>query len=77
MPGNARSPDPRRRNGPDQDLGQRQPPQTDTSSVADVPGEDEKDDIAAQLRRRREASWRLPPMPCGHRDPLDCKRAAS
>lgn len=22
--------------------------------------------------RRRQASYRLPPMECGHRDPLDC-----
>jgi hypothetical protein len=34
------------------------------------------DDIAAQLRRRRAASWRLPPMPCGHHDPLDCRAAS-
>jgi len=34
------------------------------------------DDIAAQLRRRREASWRLPPLESGFRDPLD-QRAAS
>ena len=34
------------------------------------------DDIAAQLRRRREASWRLPPLESGYRDPLD-QRAAS
>jgi hypothetical protein len=24
------------------------------------------------LRRRRRASWRMAPMACGHRDPLDC-----
>ncbi|MGC4964636.1 hypothetical protein ACLQ2H_01285 [Streptomyces globisporus] len=28
--------------------------------------------IVAQLRRRREAADRLPPLECGHRDPLDC-----
>ncbi|WP_237502653.1 hypothetical protein [Streptomyces sp. SID8374] len=27
---------------------------------------------AEQLRRRREASYRLPPLDCGHRDPEDC-----
>jgi hypothetical protein len=27
--------------------------------------------IARQLRRRREASWRLPPLHDGVRDPLD------
>jgi len=25
-------------------------------------------------RRRIAASWRLPPLDCGHRDPLDCPR---
>ena len=29
------------------------------------------EDIAAQLRRRREASYRLPPLADGRRDPLD------
>lgn len=28
--------------------------------------------IVAQLRLRREAADRLPPLECGHRDPLDC-----
>jgi hypothetical protein len=28
--------------------------------------------IVAQIRRRREASARCKPLPCGHRDPLDC-----
>jgi hypothetical protein len=27
--------------------------------------------VPAQLRRRRIASWRLPPLPSGQRDPLD------
>jgi hypothetical protein len=26
---------------------------------------------AFSLRRRRSAAWRLPPLPSGHRDPLD------
>jgi hypothetical protein len=26
---------------------------------------------AADVRRRRAASWRLPPLASGHRDPLD------
>ncbi|TDV40107.1 hypothetical protein [Actinophytocola oryzae] len=29
-------------------------------------------EIADQLRARRAASYRLPPLACGHRDPLDC-----
>jgi hypothetical protein len=29
------------------------------------------DEVAAQIRRRREASYRLPPLPDGRRDPLD------
>jgi hypothetical protein len=29
-------------------------------------------DLAADLRRRRAASYRMPLLPCGHRDPLDC-----
>jgi hypothetical protein len=38
------------------------------------------DDIrqrAEQLKRRREASWRLPPLQDGYRDPLDRLRSAS
>jgi len=45
------------------------------TSLPPDPGID-PDELATQLRRRREASWRLPPMPSGHRDPLD-QRAAS
>ena len=40
----------------------------DTGSV--IPGTD----IVAMLARRREASWRLPPLACGCRDPLDHHR---
>jgi hypothetical protein len=29
-------------------------------------------DLAGQLRRRREAALRLPPLACGCRDPLYC-----
>ncbi|MFD3698502.1 hypothetical protein ACFWUZ_20525 [Streptomyces sp. NPDC058646] len=32
--------------------------------------------VAQQLRQRREASYRCPPMDCGHRDPLDCAATA-
>lgn len=32
------------------------------------------DTLAQQLHRRRAASYRLLPLPCGHRDPLDCAR---
>jgi hypothetical protein len=32
--------------------------------------------VAVQLRRRRAASWRLPPLASGHRDPLDDRRAS-
>ncbi|MFF6939984.1 hypothetical protein [Streptomyces lavendulae] len=28
--------------------------------------------VGAQIRRRRLAAARCEPMPCGHRDPLDC-----
>jgi hypothetical protein len=39
---------------------------------------DELAEYVAQLRRRREASWRLPPLESGYRDPLDqLRRAAS
>lgn len=31
--------------------------------------------IGAQLRRRRLASYRTAPLPCGHQDPLDCLAA--
>ncbi len=30
--------------------------------------------VAGQLRRRREAALRLPPLRCGHRAPFDCQR---
>lgn len=33
--------------------------------------------MAHQLRQRRAASYRRPPMPCGHRDPLDCDAATA
>lgn len=26
-----------------------------------------------QLARRREAALRMPPLACGHRDPMDCR----
>lgn len=29
------------------------------------------DGLGAQLHRRRAAAWRLPPLDCGRRDPLD------
>ncbi|MEU4950021.1 hypothetical protein [Streptomyces lavendulae] len=29
--------------------------------------------IATQIRRRRLAARNLPPLRCGHRDPLDCR----
>jgi hypothetical protein len=29
--------------------------------------------IPLQLRRRRGASWRLPPLDCGYRDPMHCE----
>ncbi|MGW7107000.1 hypothetical protein ACWGHU_12665 [Streptomyces xanthophaeus] len=32
--------------------------------------------VPQQLRRRREAAYRCPPLPCGHRDPLDCAATA-
>ncbi|MFK0217763.1 hypothetical protein ACIQWN_06150 [Streptomyces vinaceus] len=28
--------------------------------------------VGAQIRRRRLAAARCEPLPCGHRDPLDC-----
>lgn len=28
--------------------------------------------VPQQIRRRREAAYRCPPLPCGRRDPLDC-----
>ncbi|MCX4824891.1 hypothetical protein OG883_34565 [Streptomyces sp. NBC_01142] len=31
------------------------------------------DTTSEQLQRRREASYRLEPFGCGHRDPLDCR----
>jgi hypothetical protein len=30
-------------------------------------------ELAAQLDARRTASWRLPPLGCGCRDPLECR----
>ncbi|MEV5124295.1 hypothetical protein AB0K49_16120 [Streptomyces decoyicus] len=33
-------------------------------------------EIPAGLRARRRAAGRLPPLPCGHRDPLLCLAAS-
>jgi hypothetical protein len=41
------------------------------------PADDEIAELLAGLRRRREASWRLPPLADGCRDPLDRLRSAS
>jgi len=32
---------------------------------------------AVAVPRRRDAAKRLPPLSCGHRDPLDCRQALS
>lgn len=32
-------------------------------------GASEPEEAELQIRRRREAALRLPPLPCGHRDP--------
>ena len=40
---------------------------------------DDGTDVAeflAGLKRRREAAGRLAPLACGHRDPIDCRRAS-
>jgi hypothetical protein len=43
-----------------------------TRSALPQPSYDDRaETIATQLRRRREASRRLPPLQSGHRDPLD------
>ena len=47
---------------PRQETGHQLTPQTSTGNVAD---------LGAQLRRRREASWRLPSLADDRRDPLD------
>ncbi len=39
--------------------------------------DDDVRELAEQLRRRREASLRLPPLADGYRDPLDKLRSAS
>jgi hypothetical protein len=31
--------------------------------------------VPIQVRRRRDASWRMPPLHCGHHDDLDCLAA--
>jgi hypothetical protein len=45
-----------------------QTPTTKSAPIVQAAG-----DIAAQIRRRRTAADRLPPLPCGHRDPVDCR----
>ena len=40
-------------------------------SFAMVTRGDDDEPVAAKLRRRRSAGWRLPPLEDGHRDPLD------
>ena len=44
-----------------------------TEAADKAPGSDQisREILAEQLRRRRAASWRLPPLGCGHRDPID------
>jgi hypothetical protein len=56
-------PFPKRRTSPDETG-----PETTSHAASGT-----KPSITAQLRTRRESSWRLPPMPCGHHDPLDCR----
>jgi hypothetical protein len=46
------------------------PPAADT-------GLDDAAGYVADLRRRRQAAWRLPPLADGYHDPLDCLRTAS
>jgi len=40
------------------------------TTIVTCAGDDDRE-LAAQLRRRRESAWRLPPLESGHRDPLD------
>ncbi len=70
---------------PDRPLGRRTGPEVTTPQARpNVENPDDTDtaimpsadDVAAQLRRRREASWRLPPLRNGYRDPLDSYRCA-
>jgi hypothetical protein len=71
----AERPDPlsRRRTGPRSKRagsdGQYHGGDTDLSLTIPPPADIEA--LARQLRRRREASYRLPPLPDGRRDPLD------
>lgn len=39
------------------------------------PDDAEAREAVAWLRRRREAAWRLPPLPSGYRDPWDRRSA--
>lgn len=38
-----------------------------------APPED-REAAGARYKRRLDAALRLPPLPCGHRDPLDCEQ---
>jgi hypothetical protein len=54
-----------RRSGPREARSNVEVTTTDTASIRQT------SDIPARIRRRREASLRLPPMADGRRDPLD------
>jgi hypothetical protein len=51
------------------DMGQNETPVRDGGSAATTKS------VPEQIRRRREAALTLPPMPCGHRDPVDCRES--
>jgi hypothetical protein len=50
-----------------------EPPATKLAAnvILPQPADGDVDNIAAQLRRRREAAKRMPPLPSGKRDPID------
>ena len=61
---------PDKRNGPGV-ITPQPAPDAKTPATRSKPIVQPAGDIPAQIRRRREASYRLPPMADGRRDPLD------
>ena len=47
--------------------------QPDQDQCSSHPQQQKPEVLGAQLRRRREAALRLPPLACGCRDPLYCR----
>ncbi len=55
---------------PEPETAETKLPAAVTRSIADTSRE--RETLAEQVRARRAAAQRLPPLPCGHNDPIEC-----